>query len=186
MVVLVCGVSYGQQEPGPGFQHLKCLRPKLGDWRYEGPLLEDVPDFAEKGARLVVQVSRRWALNKSAIEENMSIEVEGGIRFLGKSLIGWNAAEEQIVYGGMNSLGGIGLGAVSPNEKAKTFTFTSEGVDGEGEEVSAKQVLTQTGEDTLTYQALERHGGPVEGPSPVYTFKRVKRAKQPKRLKQAK
>jgi hypothetical protein len=44
-------------------------------------------------------------------------------------------------------------------------------------------VVTKTGKDTLTWQAPERVGGIVEGPSPVYTFKKVERAKRKKPAK---
>jgi hypothetical protein len=55
-------------------------------------------------------------------------------------------------------------------------TLTSEGVNDDGESFSFKGVVTKTGKDTITWQALERSGGDLEGPSPVYTLKRVKRA----------
>ena len=35
-------------------------------------------------------------------------------------------------------------------------------------------VVTVTGKDTLTWHGPRREGGLVEGPSPTYTFKRVK------------
>ena len=75
------------------------------------------------------------------------------------------------------------LGTVVFDRKAKTCTVTEKGIDGDGEETSLVGVVTKTGPDTLTWQALSRTGGIAEGPSPVYTFKRVKRAK---RLRQAK
>jgi len=186
IVVLVCGVSYGQEEPGPNFEHLKCFGPLLGTWRYEGPLLENVPDIAEKGTKCVFQFSWRRILNKSALEENWSLEFEGGAKLAGKALTGWHAAEKKLVHGGMNSVGSISLGTVTYDKAAKSSTLTAKGVDSEGKATSFKGVLTKTSRDTLTWQALERVGGIVEGPSPIYSFKRVKRASQPERLQQAK
>ena len=55
---------------------------------------------------------------------------------------------------------------------------TRQGVDGDGEQTTFKAVVTKTGKDTLTWEALERTGGFVEGPSPVYTYKRVERKKK--------
>ena len=178
VVFLACGASYGQDKPGPGFEHLKCYGPFIGTWQYEGPSLVDVPDIAEKGTKSVIQLSWRRILNKSAVEYNWSVKFEGGTELAGKALIGWNADEEKIVYGSMNSVGDLNWGTVTPDDAAKALTKTSKGVNGKGEEKSSKFVLTKTGKDTLTSQALERTGGIVEGPGPVYTLKRVEREKK--------
>jgi hypothetical protein len=65
-----------------------------------------------------------------------------------------------------------------PLIRKSTAEAKRKGTDGDGEDTSLKAVVTVTGEDTLTWQALERTGGVAEGPSPVYTFKRAKRAKK--------
>ena len=178
VVLLACGVTYGQDEPGPGFEHLKCYGPFIGTWQYEGPSLEDVPDIAKKGTNVVAELSWRRILNKSAVEYNWSVTFEGGAEFAGKALIGWNADDEKIVYGSMNSIGDLNWGTVTPDDAAKAFTKTSKGVNGKGEEKSSKNVLTKTGKDTFTLQALKRTGGIVEGPGPAYSYKRVQRAKK--------
>jgi hypothetical protein len=178
VLLFACGVSYGQDEPGPGFEHLKGYGPLLGTWRYEGPELEDVPGIAEKGTDFVFEFSWRRILNKNVVEENWLCEWEGGKTYSGKALIGWNAAEKKIAYGSMDSDGGMGLGTVVFDADAQSATLTEKGTDGEGKETSFKGVVIKTGKDTLTWQALERTGGIAEGPSPVYTFKRVKRKKK--------
>ena len=178
VLLLACGVTYGQDEPGPGFEHLKCYGPFIGTWQYEGPSPEGVPDIAEKGTKLVIQISWRRILNKSAVEYNWSIKFEGGTELAGKALVGWNADDEEIVYGGMNSVGDLTLGTVTHDNAARALTTTLKGVNGKGEEKSSKSVLTKTGKDTLTLQAWDREGGIVEGPSPVYTLKRVERKKK--------
>jgi hypothetical protein len=178
LIVLACGVTYAQDEPGPGFEHLKVYGPFIGTWRYEGPLLEDLEGIAEQGTKLVVQASWRRILNKSAVEYNWSITFEGGAELAGKALFGWNADDEKIVSGGMSSNGTVTLGSVTHDKAAKSLTSTLKGVDGEGEEISRKEVFTKTGKDTYTWQALKRTGGIVKGPSGEYTFKRVERAKK--------
>ena len=178
VVLLVCSVTYGQDEPGPGFEHLKAYGPMLGTWRYEGPLLEDVPDIAEKGSEFEWQFSWKRILNKNVVEANWTLKFEGGTELVGKALQGWNADKKEIVSGSMNSLGGMDMGSVVLDEVAKTLTLTVKGIDGEGKETSLKAVVTVMGKDTLTWQASERTGGIVEGPSPVYSFNRVKRVKK--------
>ena len=182
-IVLTCGLSYGQEEPGPNFEHLKSYGPMLGTWRYEGPLLEDLPGIAEKGPKILFQFSWRRILNKNVVEENVLVELDGKTIIAGKALIGWNAEKKEIAYGGMNSLGNLHLGTVAFDKATKTSTLTTKGIDKDGEEISFKAVVTKTGRDTLTWQALQRAGGIVEGPSPVYAFKRVKRVKRTKSSK---
>jgi hypothetical protein len=152
----------------------------LGTWQYEGPLLEDLPDIAEKGPKILFRFSWRRILNKSVVEENVLVELDGKTIIAVKALIGWNAEKKELAYGGMSSLGSLSLGTMNFDKTAKTATLTAKGIDGDGEETSFKAVVTKTGKDTLTWQALERVGGIVEGPSPVYAFKRVKRVKRTK------
>ena len=117
-------------------------------------------------------------MNKNAVEDTWSVEFEGGQTASGKALIGWNSAEKKLSFGGMDSIGGMSLGTVSFDKEAKSLTLTSKGIDGEGNQTTFKGVVTKTGEDTLTWQALERTGGISEGPSPVYTFKKVQKAEK--------
>lgn len=77
----------------------------------------------------------------------------------------------------MGSLGGMNLGTVVFDKKARTSTVTLEGVTVDGAKTTFKGVVTKTGKDTLTWQALARTGGIAEGASGVYTFKRVKQVK---------
>ena len=116
-VVLVCGLTHGK-EPTEAAKHLKCYDALIGTWRYEGPLLEDVPDIAEKGPDIVFQFTWKRILDKNVIEHSWSVEFDGGETLAGKALVGWNAAEEEIVNGGMSSVGGIGLGTVTVDDAA--------------------------------------------------------------------
>jgi hypothetical protein len=177
VVLLACGATYGQDAPSVASKHLKAYGPMIGTWRYEGPEKENVEGYAKEGDEIVFQFSWRRILDGSVVEENWSYGPKNGKAFSGKALIGWNAADKQLVYGGMDSLGGSSLGTVVFDAKAKTSTLTSNEIDEDGKKWSFKGVVTKTGKDTLTWQALERTGGVKEGPSPVYTFKRVKRAK---------
>ena len=174
VLVLSCGVSYGQEEPAAVSENLKCFGPFIGNWLYEGPLQEDLKGMAEKDTNMVVQTSLKRILNGSAVERNWTIKFEGGAEISGKSLSGWDAKEEKIVQGDMNSNGSISVGSVTHDKAAKSLTISLKGVDGEGKETSSEIVMTKTGKDTYTWKALERTGGLAEGPSPIYEFKRVK------------
>jgi len=187
-ITLASATAFAQGEAGLQFEHLKGYQPFVGKWRYEGPFMEEVPGLIEEDANCVIEVTRRWILDKNAIEEKTTLEIVGGRTFHAQSLIGWNASEQTIVKGGMDSLGGVGLGTAVIDSDEKSVTITSEGVDAEGEETSTAILLTKTGKDTLEWQATQRTGGLLQGPSPVYTFKRVPRGKKPvaKKIRQPK
>jgi hypothetical protein len=174
VVSFSCGLVYAQQAKSPP-EHLKPFGPMIGTWRYEGPLLEAIPDIAEKGEDCVIQASWRWILGKKAVMEDWFIEVGEGKKLSGKSLIGWNAAEGQIVHGGMDSAGGMGLGTVVFDDQGKSNRLTAETVDANGQTETFTNALKKTGKDTMTIQTVERTGGDIEGPGPVYTLKRVPR-----------
>jgi hypothetical protein len=182
-VAMTCGISLGQDKTGPNSEHLKGFDPMIGTWRYEGPLLEDVQDIAKKGTNFVFQFSWKRILDKSAVEENWGVEYEGGKKISGKAITGWNAAKKQLVYGGMDSLGGMTWGTITPDTATKTMPLTAKGIDGDGKETSFIGIVKKTDEDTLTWQGLGRVGGGETGDSPVYTLKRVEKVEGSKRAK---
>jgi hypothetical protein len=153
VAVFLTGGLVNAQQTGPDFEHLKGYGPMIGTWRYEGPLLEDVPDMAKKGSNCVFQFSWRRILDKNVVMEDWSVEFEGDKKVSGRALIGWNAAEKRLVYGAMSSFGGMAVGTVVFDRREKTSTLTSEGVDAEGESTYFKGVVTKTGKDTLTWRA---------------------------------
>lgn len=173
-VVMIGGIAQGQEAADIPDQ-LTGYGPMIGAWLYEGPALEDVPDITKKGEKISIRFSWRRILEKQVVMEDWLVEYANGKSFSGKGLIGWNAADKELRYGSMNSVGGMFLGTVEFDRQAKTSTLTGKGVDAEGKEMTFQGVVTKTGKDTLTWQAKERTGGDVEGPSPVYQFKRVKR-----------
>lgn len=172
LVALVFAVSAYGAEPN---ENLKGYAPFIGHWRHVGTVLEKGPfaNHAAVGSKLVVDISWRWILGKQVILYDWTIDFQGGPKISGKELIGWNAADSKIVGGGMNSLGGMAIGTRVID--GKTITSTNEGVDGKGVKSSYKNVTKKTDKDTFTWQAVERTGGDIEGPSSVYKFKRVKR-----------
>lgn len=105
------------------------------------------------------------------------VEVKGkGTIYEEKVLIAWHAGASKIVYAGAAADGSVLLGSTEPDEAAKTLHPSAEGVTGEGGKITYRGVFAKTDEDTVTWQALERTGSPlIEGPSPLYTFKRFRR-----------
>ena len=175
-VVLACCVALGQEQPGPNYAHLKCFEQLIGTWGYDGPLQEDVPVLGGKNSKLAVRLTWDWVLNKSAVESNAVVELQG-VKLLGKSLIGWDVAGKQIIGAGMNSFGDHDLSTVSYDDATKTWTTQSKGVDEKGRRTSATIVGRLTDADTYEWQMKDRKGGDVPGDSPKYIFKRIKQAK---------
>jgi hypothetical protein len=70
------------------------------------------------------------------------------------------------------------LGSTTPDGQA--LKCESKGTTSKGTQTSYQGVVTQKDKDTITWQALHRTGGLVEGPSPVYELKRVPQAKKTK------
>ena len=138
---------------------------------------EDFPGLAKKDDMIVFEFSWRRILNKAAVEETWSFEIEGGKKLTGKAMIGWDAQGQRLLYGGLTSEGGMEVGTVEFDIAAKTSTLTSR-ILSEKETEYIKGVVTKTGKDTITWKAVERSGGSVDGPSPEYTFKRVPRPKR--------
>lgn len=180
--VALSGSAFAAQPEQPN-EHLKGFGPFIGTWRYEGPSPEEVPGFVEKGSKCMVQFSWRWILDKNAVMQDLLVEFEGNKQVSQKELVGWNAADKKIVSGGMNSLGIMQLGTIQVDPQAKKLTLETEGVNAEGGKTSGKAVFTKVDADTLTFERLELTGSIVEGPSPVYTLKRVKPAKGEKAIR---
>ena len=173
--VLFCGASYGQEKSTPN-PNLTCFRPFIGAWKYEGKLTEDVPGMAKKGTAIVFTMSWRWILDKNAVEKSLRVDFQEGASYSEKTLFGWNAKEGKIVYGGIASEGTMYLGSITPD--GKKLVSESTGTTSEGKDVAYQGEEIKTGKSTLTWQALHRSGGLVEGPSTKYELKRVVRPKK--------
>lgn len=181
--VAVCtSVAFGAQPAQPN-EHLKGFVPFIGTWRFEGPSPEEVPGFVEKGSHCVVEFSWRWILDKQAVMQDLLGEFEGNKRVTQKELIGWNAADQEIVSGGMNSIGGLQLGTIQLDPQAKTMKMVTKGVNAEGGEMTGEATFTKVDRDTMTFKRDRIEGSIVKGPSPLYTLKRVKRGQGKKAAK---
>lgn len=175
---VACGIACAQESANPNADQLKCYAPFIGTWRYEGPMLEELPGLVEKGTNCVIEFTWKRIMNKASLESSLRVEIEGhGMIYADKSLIGWNAADQQIVYGGTSSNGAVFLGTAEPAAEGKSLTCAARGSDSDGGEISNRSVFTVTDRNTLTFEALERTGPIVQGPSPVYTLTRVRPAK---------
>lgn len=173
--VIFSSVSYGQEMPS-NYEHLKSFEARIGEWVYDGPVREDFSGIMDKGDEIVARSTVKWILDKNAVEMKLSVTIKkSGLKYTSKALIGWDAQQEQIIGGGMNSFGGHELGTVTFNKDTKTWTSEWKGRDGEGKETSNTLVATLLDKDSLQVQGLDRKGGLAQGDSPKYIYKRVKK-----------
>jgi len=174
-LLLAASMVVGQADASPNYEHLKAFDGLVGTWVYEGPLKEDVPDVATKDTPMAVRITWEWTLNKAVVEGEYMIKFKDLPKIEGKRLFGWNAADNQIVWGHMNSLGVVGVGNATFSEDGKTLRIAGKGIDGRGNKSSGTIVIIVNG-DTFVWQNTDREGDPDLGSeSPKYTFQRVKR-----------
>jgi hypothetical protein len=111
------------------------------------------------------------------------VKTRGGLRVEARNTIGWDAAEERIVEGGVNSIGGHYLSTVTYDDATQTWTGIVNGADGNGEAISNRAVTTMKDKNTYELQVLDRQGGFAEGDSPKYSYTRVERRTRVQRHK---
>ena len=94
-------------------------------------------------------------------------EFEGDKRVSQKELIGWNAADKEIVIGGMNSIGGLQLGTIQLDPQAKTLTDGNERRQRRGwGDDSGEAVFTKVDRDTMTFKGIESLAVSWRAPAP--------------------
>ena len=172
-----CGPGLGQDVPAPNDEHLKCYDQLIGDWVYDGPVLED-SQWAEKGARIIMHRSWKRVLNNNAIEHAWSNELEGAGKISGITLIVWNSIETSIVGSGVDS-----FTSRTPNRSTATFDPEAKAlvtkaifVANNGKENETTFVRTLAGHTEYVMQHINRADG---SDSPKYIFKRAKQAEAP-------
>jgi hypothetical protein len=175
-LLLAASMVVGQAEASPNYGHLKAFDGLIGTWLYRGPVQEDVPNLPGKDTPMLVHSSWKWIFNKAVVENSYALRFKDSAKVEGKTMYGWNAAEKKIVSGGMNSIGGMGLGEASFSDDGKVLTVAIKSVDGDGVETSSDIVFTLQGEDVFVWQSTNRQGRDLPADSPKYTFKRVQRA----------
>jgi hypothetical protein len=164
----------GQADVSPNYEHLKAFDALIGTWVYDGPVLEDVPDFPGKGTPMAVHMTWRWLYNKAAIEYKWEAKIGALPKFEGISLDGWNAAEEEIVSRGVASTGSISSGIVSFSDDGKRLTVPVKTVEPDGAITSGTVVYVMKDQNTFVWKNIDRQGNDLPPNSPEYRFKRMK------------
>ena len=173
---LLLAVSLVGQAPEmpSNYQHMKAAEWLIGDWEGESSADESLP-MLKHGEKLLLTVSWKWALNKNIITVDWSVAKASDRKPLvtGKGMIGWGPANERIVIGGFDSIGGHTISTFV--EKDGTWYQESKGVEVDGTKTSGTLVWSDIKPDSISVQDVDRKRGDEELPDgPKMTLKRVK------------
>lgn len=152
----VCVVSsvVQAQTPPSNYEHLKELGWLIGTWEAESVADEGIPGLLEKGDKISFRLSCDWRLNKNVIGVEYTMKANGTTVLTHNGMIGWDTANEQIISGGFDSLGGHGHSVWSRD--GDNWRFKSSGVRGDAKRTSGTTVISDIGDDTMTGQTTER------------------------------
>jgi hypothetical protein len=159
-LVLTAGTAYGDEEPGPNYEHLKPLEWLIGTWAVDVELTEGIPGVAEKGEMMNLVGTAKWGLAKNVMRMRLVTSLKGKQIRVEEGTIGWDAEKKQIVEYRFDSLGGRSTitvthvdksmaksrtREVAPDGSIKTFTNTLKMIDNDTVE-STLTDITEGGE----------------------------------------
>lgn len=146
------------------YDHLRALEWLVGDWVEEGSDVELTSNFA-------------WADNRNFLIRTFNLKVPGRPLLTGTQRIGWDPSTRRIRSWEFDSDGDFGEGEWSRRGDAEWVVKMS-GVRRDGRIATDTRVITRTGTDHATWQALDRTlGGEVQEDTPKFTM--VRRAPAP-------
>jgi len=136
----------------------------VGEWTGEGSL--------PWGQDFTTEVVTNWTLNRNFLHTTFAAEVDNQVIFEHISLRAWDSSTSQVKEWSFNSWGGIGEAVVTRQGDTKRIV-ESEGLDSDGREVTAKNVITIRDENTysaVTSQTID--GQAMEDISAEYKRKK--------------
>jgi hypothetical protein len=165
VVAILCAghFAYGQEEPGPNYQHLKPMEWLVGEWYFETTLEDNFLDLGGKGDKLTFHMVFEWGLNKNIIMARSKAFVRGKQFLEHQTTIGWDGEKKQVVALSFQESGGRGEG---------TVTLENEGivvqkvrlVSPEGQSANVTVTIKRIDQDTLTLQRTDITVGGVKQP----------------------
>jgi hypothetical protein len=126
----------------------------VGTWKGVVPAEEPVPDIVEKGDELSITMTCDEILNGNVIKVMYELTTTSGVKLVEyQGMIGWDTAQERIVSGGFDSMGGHGKAVW--NTKDGEWHAEGEGANAEGtREASTLVIFDLTG---TSFRSQERH-----------------------------
>ena len=130
-----------------------------GQWRHQDGDTEITLDCSE-------------VANGNFRTHRFQVKTNGRIDHEGTQVIGYDAAKKQLRSWVFSSDGSFGEGTI--DSKGDRWTIRAGGVQPDGEKSTATQILTRKGDDSFTWQVIDRHVGARSLPNaPEITMTRL-------------
>ena len=174
----VSGIAYAEEEPGPGYKHLKPMEWIIGTWVLEMGAPEDAPPDSpiviEKGDPIKVIISCEWGLNKNILRTQMKVLVNDVLWSTSDAITGWATDKKQIIGSSFDTLGGREESVTTVDEKC--FKMKHREVSPDGEITTVTTIVTRADEDSITSQRTDiTVGGEKQPDEPPMTLQRKKK-----------
>lgn len=166
-IILTCRSAYGQDEPGPNYQHLKPMEWMIGEWINEAKLPNDVPGLGKAGDPITIPVTYEWQLKKNVIVIRIAWTIKDKVMPHRITTVGWDAEQKQLVTYGFDVRGQFMKGNLTFTD-ADTQKMTARTVSADGTVDEGTLTVKRIDGDTFTYTF-----GDEQNPI-VMTFKRKK------------
>jgi uncharacterized protein (TIGR02246 family) len=128
--------------------------------------------WAAKGEGYEVHATYQWTFDKSFLRVEFTVK-EGGRDFAGMQMIGKDPATGLLQSWTFESQGGVGQAAWTRD--GKKWLVQATGVEADGRNLSATNILTRIDDDTFTWQSIDRTLDDVDLPDlPPIKVTRVK------------
>lgn len=147
-------IAGGRALPGEvlsPYEHLSQLEWLVGDW-------------VDEGVESVVEMSYRWAENKSFLLQDFAIKTKGAVTLKGTQRIGWDPAAQQFRSWTFDAAGGFGE-AIWTSVGGR-WVIRATGVRSDGTPASATRTLTPVTKDRVLVATTDRVAG-TEDLAPV-------------------
>lgn len=164
--LFLCGVSFGADEPGPNYEHLKPMERLIGTWVLDLEAPEDAPPDSpidiQKGDPIKLVLKCVWGLKKNVMRTQMTISVNGILWSTSEGTTGWAVDKEQIIASSFDTLGGRGESVNTVDGNTLTIKETRVSPDGVITKVTI--IVTFVDKDTITSKRTGITVGDVEQP----------------------
>src|SRR3954453_12240481 len=129
--------------PPSNYEHLKELEWMVGSW---------VDRDDDEG--VVIQTDCEWTKNKNFITRSFAVAVRDRVNMAGMQVIGWDPIAKQIRSWVFDSDGGFGEGKWT--HKGNRWTIQQAGTLPDGSRSSAVNGMKKLGDDSFSWQSVER------------------------------
>jgi hypothetical protein len=167
-LALGAATTFGQQDVGPTYEHLKDLEHFVGDWELEGVLTTG--DVTEE---LSVIASYRWLQNKSFMLVTLEDTRTKEIPYVG--VLGWDPDKKHLMSWDFNLLGTIFTYYQGKSDEGWWLRGTGRMPDGAKIEYEGKYRFVDDNTMNVTGSGIQQKDGEKTALSMKFTSKRLSR-----------